>query len=134
MLVGNPATPADEADVRVNASLNDVFRKDLSDYTGDLRASVPFTITDRDNGGLAGTTAPASLEFDVPCVATADTQAGSDCALLTTVDTVIPGAVKEGQRALWALGQTKVYDGGADSNASTTADNTLFATQGVFIP
>jgi hypothetical protein len=28
----------------------------------------------------------------------------------------------------------QVYDGGADGVASTTADNTLFMDQGIFIP
>jgi Tol biopolymer transport system component len=134
VLPGNPATPADEADVRIDASLTDVFNKDLSDYTGDLRASVPLTLTDHGSGGFPGTTVTSPLEFNVPCTGTADTQAGSNCALLTTVDTLYPGAAKEGMRAIWAVGQAKVYDGGPDSNASTTGDNTLFATQGVFIP
>jgi hypothetical protein len=28
----------------------------------------------------------------------------------------------------------RVFDGGADGVASTTADNTLFETQGIFVP
>ena len=43
-------------------------------------------------------------------------------------------AVIEGNRALWQLDQVKVYDGGADGDADTTGDNTLFAVQGVLIP
>ena len=36
-------------------------------------------------------------------------------------------------RSIWQLGQVQVFDGGADGQASTTP-NTLFATQGVFVP
>ena len=37
VLVGNPATPADEADVAVTVSLTDVRNQgDLTDYTGEL--------------------------------------------------------------------------------------------------
>jgi hypothetical protein len=49
------------------------------------------------------------------------------------MDAVTPGAVPEGKRSIWALDQARVYDGGADGLAST-APNTLFARQGVFIP
>lgn len=34
----------------------------------------------------------------------------------------------------WELAQAKVYDGGADGDASTTGDNQLFQVQGVFVP
>ena len=46
---------------------------------------------------------------------------------------IVPGAVKEGKRAVWQVGQVQVYDGGADG-AVTTSPNTLFARQGVFVP
>jgi hypothetical protein len=46
----------------------------------------------------------------------------------------VPGAVLEGKRAIWQLDQVKVYDGGSDGLASTTADNTLFMDQGIFVP
>jgi hypothetical protein len=32
------------------------------------------------------------------------------------------------------LGQVQVYDGGSDGVAATTADNTLFMDQGIFVP
>jgi hypothetical protein len=37
-------------------------------------------------------------------------------------------------RAIWELSKTRVFDGGADGDADTAGDNTLFAVQGVFIP
>ena len=44
----------------------------------------------------------------------------------TTFDAVMPGAVPEGKRSIWQLGQIEVYDGGSDGLAAT-AGNTLFA-------
>ena len=58
---------------------------------------------------------------------------GGDCELTTTLDAIVPGAVKEGDRSIWQLGAIQVFDGGADGLASTSP-NTLFARQGVFIP
>ena len=45
----------------------------------------------------------------------------------------MPGAVPEGKRSVWRLGQIEVYDGGSDGVAAT-AGNTLFAKQGLFVP
>jgi hypothetical protein len=70
----------------------------------------------------------------VPCTATAaNTAIGSSCTLNTTVDALVPGTIKEGRRAMWALGQVRVNDGGPDGVVSTTP-NTLFLVQGVFVP
>jgi hypothetical protein len=74
------------------------------------------------------------LKFDIACTAIADSSAGSDCALNTTLDTLVPGTVTAGKRAVWQLGQTKVYDGGPNGNPATTGDNTVFAVEGVFVP
>jgi hypothetical protein len=41
--------------------------------------------------------------------------------------------VKETQRTIWELGQVQVNDGGPDGNA-TTAPNTPFLRQGIFVP
>jgi hypothetical protein len=42
--------------------------------------------------------------------------------------------IKEGKRNVWEAGQVWVFDGGADGNGSSTADNMLFAVQGLFVP
>ena len=116
-------------DVTVQASLNDVFNKDLSDYTGTLRASISVQITDKSNTPNPGGPGPATvqpfpLQFDIGCGATADPNAGSNCMLSTTMNAVQPGAVVSGRRAIWELGQAKVYDGAGG----------LFAVEGVFVP
>jgi glucose/arabinose dehydrogenase len=138
-MVGDPATPADEADVRLRLELTDVRRRaGLADYPGELRANVATRITDKDNpppaGGAAdGTVAENSFGFTVPCTTTAASSIGSTCAATTTVEAITPGAIKERKRTIWQLGRAQVFDGGPDDDADTTP-NTLFATQGVFVP
>lgn len=135
VLAGNPATPADEADVKVTVNATDVRKKsDLSDYTGQLKATTNLRIIDRDNGpSETGTVQDTPLSFTVPCTATGSTTVGSTCALSTTADAVTPNTVKEGRRAIWQMGKVDVFDGGADGLANTDP-NTLFLTQGYFVP
>ena len=92
-------------------------------------------ITDRDNGAGsgAGTVSDFTYAFTVPCSATAG-NAGSTCSTTTTADSLVPGTIKEGKRAIWQIGQVAVLDGGADGLASTSGGNTLFARQGIFVP
>jgi phosphatidylinositol-3-phosphatase len=137
---GTASTPADEADVKLTVSIKDVRNKaDLSDYTGEVQVSAIRRITDKDNTpspGVRGDATVQDLPFDanVPCATTSDTTIGSLCSLETTADTLVPGSVEEGMRSIWELGQVQVYDGGADGVASTTADNTLYMDQGIFVP
>jgi hypothetical protein len=135
---GDPATGADEADATIVLKTADVRRRSgLGDYTGELGLRLPLRITDRDNGGTPttdhGTVQDSALSLSVPCTATGSTTVGSTCAVSTTVDAVVPGAAREGERAIWALDKLQVFDGGADGVVSTTP-NTLFAVQGIFVP
>ena len=72
----------------------------------------------------SATSVAIPVDMTVPCVAVPDPNEGSACTSSTSVDALIPGAVPEGRRAIWELGSVEVYDAG----------NTLFATQGIFIP
>jgi hypothetical protein len=149
-----PATPADEADVLINASATDI-RCTLTvdpaacgspnaayanDYIGDLQARVALRITDRNNtpnpgGPGPGTVSDTPFSFTIPCAGTTTDHAiGGDCATATSADALVPGIVTGGQRSNWELGPVQVYDGGPDGVASTAADNTLFLTQGIFVP
>ena len=134
---GNPGTAADEADVKVKVSLTDVRNQGtLTDYTGELEATPSVRITDRASGAganEAATVQDVPLPVAVPCTATAG-EPGASCSVVTTMDAVIPGAVPEGKRSIWQLGQVEVDDGGADGLAATDSGNTLFAQQGIFIP
>jgi hypothetical protein len=134
-LLGNPATAADEADVRVRANVTDVRNKSgLADYTGQLKLTTDLRITDRDNGPTElGTAQDSPLSFTVPCATTGSATIGSTCSVTTTADALAAGTVKEGMRAIWQLAKVNVFDGGADGSAATTP-NTLFLTQGYFVP
>jgi hypothetical protein len=133
-IAGNPSTPADEADVALTLDMTDVRGLvTLGDYIGELWATVPVQLTDR-SSNVRQTTTVFNFGFAVPCTATADPAAGATCSLSTTADSVLPGAVVEGDRAIWELGQIQVQDGGDDGVGSTTSDNTRFLRQGVFIP
>jgi acyl-homoserine lactone acylase PvdQ len=136
--VGNPVTPVDEADVLVNASLTDVRNQtDLSDYSGELRASSTVRITDSNNGGAGGsdpaTVSDFPLGFTMTCVTTANTAIGGSCTTATSLDALLPGTIVEGKRSNWQLGEITVSDGGSDGLTSTSP-NTPLARQGVFVP
>jgi len=127
---GVTSTPEDEADVKLRGEVTDVrLSAGLSDYGGALEARVGLTITDKDNtpspgGPGAATTVEIPYSFTVPCADTADTTVGSTCAIDTTVDALVPGTAKEGDRAVWQLGTVEVRD----------AAGATFLTQGVFVP
>jgi uncharacterized protein len=135
--LGDEGTSEDEADLRITVSLTDVRRQtDLDDYSGELEANPTLRITDRQSGAAGDEPATVSdfaFPVTVPCAGTADTTVGATCAITTTVDSVLPGTVSEGKRAIWELGQIEVFDGGSDGLASTE-DNTVFARQGIFVP
>ena len=127
----------DQADVQLSANLTDVRNaSDLSDYTGELRAVLPLRITDRSAAprGQLGTTNDVPLGFNIDCAATPGAEGGA-CNVATSADAVMTDLVsRRDSGAIWRLGQVQVFDGGADGDADTTGDNTLFAVQGVFTP
>ena len=135
---GDPSTPADEADVVVRASVTDVRDTlNLSDYTGELEGRLSVRITDQATGSgadEAGTVEDTPLSVAIPCGETPDPTSGGYCGVLTTVDAQIPGAVGEGRRSIWELGDVQVFDGGSDGLAATHDGNSLFARQGLFVP
>jgi TolB protein len=139
---GTAANPADDADVKINVSVKDVrMKSDLSDYAGELGVTSTRRITDKlstpapEGTTQAATTQDTPFSITVPCAPTAaDTTVGSTCAISTTADAVVLGQVAENARSNWELGQIRVYDGGSDSDAHTTADNTLFMDEGIFVP
>jgi hypothetical protein len=136
VVVGTPGGP-DDSDVVFAFVMTDVRQQGtLADYTGQLQATTTVRITDRLNGPSVtetGTGSDLDLPVTVPCTATGSTTIGATCSISTTFDAVTPGLVPEGKRSVWELGRVRVNDGGADGVVAT-APNTLFATQGVFVP
>jgi WD40-like Beta Propeller Repeat len=140
-LVGDPGTPQNEADVELTVGMTDVRDQgSLADYSGELEARVPLRITDKASpppvGGpnVSATVSDAAISFAASCAPTIDTTIGSTCSVATSANGLMPGSVIEGNRSIWELEQLRLYDGGADQLASTTGDNTLFMTQGIFVP
>jgi hypothetical protein len=81
-------------------------------YDGKLLGLVSIRITDRLNGtgfGEAGTVTDHPFNWGLQC-------SGGGCSSQTSADAVIPGLVKEGKRAIWALGEVQVLDGGSDGD------------------
>jgi hypothetical protein len=136
--LGNSATVEDEADVRISGSITDVRNaSDLFDYAGSLAANISIRITDRNNGdaqsGLTGTTVDLHYSFPIACSPTSVSSVGATCAVNTTADAIAPGTVREGERAIWGMGQVRVFDGGPDGDPSTVP-NSPIASQGLFVP
>jgi hypothetical protein len=150
VLVGTPGPP-DDSDVLITANITDVRCKagttacgsanaaDGADYTGGLQGNATIRITDHFNAIAAGGGTDPATVVDIPypinaaCAATASTAVGATCSANTSANAAVPGAVKDGKRAIVEVGQIQISDGGPDGIVGTTP-NTLFATQGIFIP
>jgi plastocyanin len=134
--IGAVTLKALTGDFSIDVSITDVRKKsDLSDYTGQLQGKLPLRITDKRNGPAADEPATGDTTFAVtiPCGATSDTTIGSTCSIGTSANAVVPGAFVASVRSILQTTGIQVFDGGADGLAST-ADNTLFADQALFVP
>jgi Tol biopolymer transport system component len=138
-----------DADVKIAASLSDVRCKAGvatcgapnagagPDYTGELQIRLPMRLTDKRSDideAQPATVQDFTFPATVGCTATPSTGAGSNCNLTTQANALVPGAVRDGRRSIWEVNGVRVYDGGPDGDVDTTAGNTVFATQGVFVP
>jgi len=148
-IAGNPATPANEADVNVSFSVTDVRcrtgvttgpctqsnAQGGSDYSGRLDIRVPLRVTDRYNLPAPAGNKPGSgdttVDFYAYCSVTPDAGTGSTCPLATSIGAWYPGGVQEGRRAIAEVGQIQVLDGGADGYGRDAAP---FLKAGIFIP
>jgi hypothetical protein len=157
-LVGAPGPPND-SDITISMSITDVrCRNPVAtcasanspgdqagpDYTGQVLISLGggggMRITDRFNavagGGGSDPATGQDMDFTVPvsCSATASTAVGGTCAIVTSANAVVPGAITDGKRTIVELAQAKVFDAGQDGVLSTPGDGSLFLTQGLFVP
>jgi len=137
-------------DVLINASITDVRCQpatsatvctsantgDGPDYSGEIQGNATIRISDHYNGpGLNEAATVVDIPFPVngTCVNTAAATVGGTCTVATTANAVVPGSVKDTQRGVIEISQLQINDGGADGLVST-ADNTIFEVQGIFIP
>jgi hypothetical protein len=110
---------------------------DGPDYSGEVQGNATIRISDHYNGpGLNEAATVTDIPFPVngTCAATTSTTIGGTCTTNTTANAVVPGSVKDTQRGVVEIGQIQIFDGGTDGSVATTADNTLFEVQGIFIP
>jgi TolB protein len=132
-------------DVGVTATVTDVLCRTadvytcsggaLSDYTGQLEATSAIRVTDSASSHTADI--PATMDhyqfpIRIPCAETASASGGS-CSIETSFNTVLPGVIVAGKRAIWALSQIQIRDGGVDG-APGSDDYTTFMVQGLFVP
>ena len=144
-----------DADVSIEASLTDVRCQGAvasepvcsvpnllagADYAGELGLNLSLRVTDKANspggGGPAdqGTVQDFDFPATIPCSTTAEATIGGLCQLTTTANSLVPGAVTTGSRAIWELGAIEVDDGGPDGSLATPEGGAPFAVQGVFVP
>lgn len=150
VFAGTPGPPDDNV-VIVTTDVTDVRCQGMSggctgagaDYAGSLRLEITLRITDHWNstdgfGGPDPATVqdPVTMPVTVGCVQTSDPAIGSSCHAETAHWNIFgPGyPVKDDKRTIWEFGQAGYYDGGTDGDGNTTADNTVFLRQGIFIP
>jgi hypothetical protein len=118
------------------AVCNSANSADGPDYSGQLQGNATIRISDHYNGvGLNEAATVVDIPFPVngQCANTSLTTIGGTCTTATTANAVVPGSVKDNQRGVVEIGQIHINDGGADGQVST-ADNTPFTVQGIFIP
>jgi uncharacterized protein len=147
-VVGDPGTPADEADLGIIASTSDVLNAgDGSDYSGQVILRTKIRITDRANGAsgaTAGTVQDSDFSLPMDCVPTASAAIGATCSISTTADTLVPGFAREGARTVLGGFSAEVMDVGADGSvtpaegacppACGSGDEYAFLRQGLFLP
>jgi hypothetical protein len=128
------------SDVRCKPGTNAIVcntpnAEDGPDYSGNVQLLAMVRISDHNNGPTGNE--PATV-VDVPfpvtmyCNNTADTSTGGLC------DDPGPECLGcfvnyDGLRTVVEITQLRVFDGGADGEVGTSG-NTLFMTQGIFIP
>jgi dipeptidyl aminopeptidase/acylaminoacyl peptidase len=125
-------------DASVSVALTDVRdQATLGAYSGELQLRFTTRVTDKDNSATASEP-ETTIDFDAagsfPC-APSSSSAGSDCRLTTRLGALV-GALGPltGRRQVWQIDRIRVNDGGPDGDGDTEGDNSLFATQGVFVP
>ena len=109
---------------------------DGPDYSGQLQGNATIRISDHYNGpslNEAATVVDIPFPVNGQCANTTATTVGGTCTTATTANAVVPGSVKDTQRAVVEVGQLQIFDGGA-SGVAGAADATLFEVQGIFIP
>jgi hypothetical protein len=149
---GSPAPPEDSV-VQPVIKITDVHCRELnvacpggpgSDFVGRVLVRTSVQITDKFNGPASTESATVQelpIEIPVDCVATTGS-IGSRCELTTSLDSLYPGSVLDGKRAIWQLGEVTVRDPGPNGTGYLAGcpetcgdgDESVFMRQGIFVP
>jgi hypothetical protein len=153
-VIAGVAGPPDDSDLDLVIDVNDVRCRVTnaacpggsgSDFAGKLLLRATVRITDKYNGSPiidAATVQDWNLDVPVQCVATAPTSAGGSCALTTTLNSLIPGAVLDAKRAIYEIGTAEARDPGPNGTgygagcptSCGDGDESVFMRQGIFVP
>jgi hypothetical protein len=139
---GDPTTVANEGDLAFSAKVNDVRLGSQAgaDYAPnpsgpDATLIARFRLSDMYNGG-ALTTAATVVDYELPvpveCTPTAGPE-GSNCAVESTANALMPGAMGEQRSATIQLFRVRLNDSGANA-VRGDGDDRNFAMQGIYIP
>ena len=128
---GNEGTPADEADLRLEATMKDVrMSGSLADYPGEMAPTVSIRITERDNAPLSG--GPGARHGPGPHAGLLGAvhhhavrrHDRLELRARHNAEGLLANAVKERPAlGLHARGRRRIFDGGTDSDADTTTDD-----------
>jgi hypothetical protein len=145
---GDPVTAADEADVSIQASLTDITATAGGDYNpnpagADLTLTARLRLTDLAScsgagcsgpyGGNPATTADLDFPVAVDCASTQNPGVGASCAVTTSADAVMAGAVKESQNTSAQAFRLRLNDSGVNG-VRGDSDDRIFSTQGIYVP
>jgi len=104
----------------------------FSTYNGQVEGDATIRITDHHNNVTAGGTGDTATVLDLPFPVSANCTAGT-CNVVTHANGVVPGAVQPAKRGNVEIRHLQIFDGG-QSGIANAPDESLFATQGIFIP
>jgi hypothetical protein len=133
-------TNGNQADVGITASLSDIKATAGGDYNpnasgADLTGITGLRLTDKANGygGLAGTAREFDFSFPIDCSGTTDPSVGSTCTANTSANAIMPGFVQEQRQTVVQAFRVRVNDSGPNG-IRDDADDSIFATQGIYAP
>ncbi len=152
-VIGLPGPPDDSdidfiigiTDIRCNVTNAACPGGPGADFTGSIVVKATVRLTDKLNGSPAvdaATVEDFELAVPVSCVATASTTIGGACNLTTRINTLIPGAVLDTKRSIYALDSVAALDPGPNGTgfgagcpmSCGDGDEGTFLRPGVFIP
>jgi lipase/uncharacterized protein/lipase (class 2) len=85
-------------------------------------------------GDIPATVVDTGFPVPIDCLATpSNNSLGSTCGVNTSANALVPGVVRDGDKAIWQLGEIQVLDSGPDGERGNSDDERL-AVQGIYVP